>query len=188
MAAELARRYGGQILSVDSMKIYRGMDIGTAKPPPDLRREIVHHGIDVTDPWTGWAFTVHDYVAMADRAIGEIAAAGAPVIAVGGTHLYLKALIEGLFAGPGESPEIRARLRARADAEGSAALHAELARLDATAAGSSARWRCTSLPARPSPPCRPSGTPGAGATTGGRCGWTASGPTETVGSTGGSGV
>ena len=134
LAGELARRYGGRLLSVDSMKIYRGMDIGTAKPSAEVRREIVHYGIDVADPWKGCSFTVHDYVALADRAIAEIAAAGAPVIAVGGTHLYLKALIEGLFDAPGESPEVRARFKARADVEGSAALHGELTRYDPAAA------------------------------------------------------
>ena len=135
LASELARRYRGQILSVDSMKIYRQMDIGTAKPSAALRAEIPHHGIDVVDPWKGCRFTVHDYLRLADEAIAKVVAGGDRVIAVGGTHLYLKALIEGMFEGPGESSEIRAELKARAAAEGSGALHAELAGVDAEAAG-----------------------------------------------------
>jgi tRNA dimethylallyltransferase len=134
LAVELARRYRGQILSADSMKIYRHMDIGTAKPSPALRAEVPHHAIDVADPWEGCSFTVYDYVAMADAAIGAIAASGGVVLAVGGTNLYLKGLIDGMFEGPGESREIRAALKARAAGEGTAVLHAELARVDAQAA------------------------------------------------------
>ena len=134
LAAELARRYRGQILSVDSMKIYREMDIGTAKPPAEVRREIPHHAMDVTDPWQGHSFTARDYVALADSAIESIAAAGDTVVAVGGTCLYLKALIEGMFEGPGRSDEIRRQLEARAAAEGVAALHADLSKVDGTAA------------------------------------------------------
>ncbi len=134
LAVELARRLGGQILSVDSMKIYRGMDIGTAKPPAALREAVRFHGIDVADPWAGAAFTVHDYVKLADAAIESIVGAGDIVLAVGGTNLYLKALIEGLFEGPGSSPSFRAELKARAAAEGTDRLHAELAEADPTAA------------------------------------------------------
>lgn len=132
---ELARRYKGQILSVDSMKIYREMDVGTAKPSREIRAAIPHHGIDVAEPWQGHQFTVHDYVRLADEAIARITAAGDRVIAVGGTHLYLKALIEGLFEGPGQSDEIRAELKSRAAVEGTEPLHAELAKVDAPAAG-----------------------------------------------------
>jgi tRNA dimethylallyltransferase len=134
LAFELARRYAGQILSVDSMKIYRGMDVGTAKPSLEVRAQIAHHGIDVAEPWQGHQFTVHDYVRLADEAIAQITAAGDRAIAVGGTHLYLKALIEGMFEGPGQSAEIRAELKARAVAEGVVVLHAELSRVDASAA------------------------------------------------------
>ncbi|NLF31338.1 MAG: tRNA (adenosine(37)-N6)-dimethylallyltransferase MiaA [Planctomycetes bacterium] len=134
LATALARRYGGQILSVDSMKIYRGMTIGTAKPSPQVLAEIPHHAIDVADPWRGCSFTVDDYRRLADDAIASIAAAGDTVIASGGTNLYLKILLEGMFAGPGESKEIRAALKARAAAEGVAALHAALVRVDPAAA------------------------------------------------------
>ncbi len=134
LAIALARRYGGQILSVDSMKVYRGMTIGTAKPSPEILAEIPHHAIDVADPWRGCSFTVEDYRRLADDAIAAIAEAGDVVIASGGTNLYLKVLLEGMFAGPGESKELRAALKARAAAEGVAALHAELAAVDPAAA------------------------------------------------------
>ncbi|MFW6153923.1 MAG: tRNA (adenosine(37)-N6)-dimethylallyltransferase MiaA [Planctomycetota bacterium] len=134
LATALARRYGGQLLSVDSMKIYRGMTLGTAKPPPEVLAEIPHHAIDVADPWRGCSFTVDDYRRLADDAVAAIAGAGDVVIASGGTNLYLKVLLEGMFAGPGESKELRAALKARAAAEGVAALHAALDEVDPAAA------------------------------------------------------
>jgi len=130
---EIARRVGGQIVSVDSMKIYRRMDIGTAKPTPAQRAEIPHHCIDIVEP--SEHFSVARFVEAADAAIRRIHAAGDVVLAVGGTALYVKALSEGLFEGPGADPEIRAALKARAEAEGLPALHAELARVDPEAAG-----------------------------------------------------
>jgi tRNA dimethylallyltransferase len=132
LGRELARRLGGQIVSVDSMKIYRRMDIGTAKPSRAVRAEIPHHCIDLVEP--SESFSVAQFVEHADRAVGEIVAAGAPALAVGGTSLYIKALSEGLFAGPSADEEIRGSLKARAAAEGLAALHAELAAVDADAA------------------------------------------------------
>jgi len=129
---ELARRLGGQIISVDSMKIYRRMDIGTAKPSPPARAEVPHHCIDLVEPSEG--FSVAQYVDCADTAIESIAAAGAVPLAVGGTSLYIKALSEGLFEGPPADPQIRAALKARAAAEGLTRLHAELARVDPQAA------------------------------------------------------
>ena len=129
----VARLTGGQIVSVDSMKVYRRMDIGTAKPPPQVRREIPHHCIDLAEP--SESFSAARFVEHADRAIEAIRAAGAVVLAVGGTTLYVKALSAGLFAGPGADAELRRRLGGRADAEGPAALHAELAKVDPAAAG-----------------------------------------------------
>ena len=130
---EIARRVGGQIISVDSMKVYRRMDIGTAKPSPAARAETAHHCIDLVAP--SESFCVARYVASADAAAEEIRRAGAVALAVGGTSLYIKALSEGLFAGPSADPEVRRRLRARARAEGLSALHAELAAVDPAAAG-----------------------------------------------------
>jgi len=133
MGLQLARRLGGQILSVDSMKVYRRMDIGTGKPSAEVRCEIPHHCIDIVEP--SEHFSAARYVEFADRSIAEIASAGAVVLAVGGTALYIKALSQGLFEGPGADPEIRERLKKRAVAEGLAALHAELAALDPASAG-----------------------------------------------------
>ena len=130
---ELARRIGGQIVSVDSMKVYRRMDIGTAKPGPEARQEVRHHCIDVVEP--SESFSVARYVEHADRAIEAITAAGDVPLAVGGTSLYIKALSEGLFEGPSGDEGIRAALRRRAEREGLASLHAELARVDPDAAG-----------------------------------------------------
>ncbi len=129
---ELARRVGGQIVSVDSMKIYRGMDIGTAKPPAELRAEIPHHCIDIADP--SEAFSVAQYVAHADRAIKAVWSAGAVPLAVGGSSLYVKALSEGVFEGPPADAEIRRALKAQVAAEGPAALHQQLSRIDPAAA------------------------------------------------------
>jgi tRNA dimethylallyltransferase len=125
---ELARRLGGHILSVDSMKVYRRMDIGTAKPPPEVRASIPHYGIDVVEPWA--PFSVGRYAAVAEEALATISAAGAPALAVGGTSLYIKALTEGLFDGPTADAEFRQALRLRGEREGWPALHAELARID----------------------------------------------------------
>jgi len=130
---ELARRVGGQIVSVDSMKIYRRMDIGTAKPSAAERAAVPHHCIDVVEP--SESFSVAQFVAHADRAIGAIGAAGDVALAVGGTSLYIKALSEGLFEGPPADEEVRAALRRRAREAGPAALHAELAEVDPEAAG-----------------------------------------------------
>ena len=128
----LARTVGGQIVSVDSMKVYRRMDIGTAKPPPEVRAEIPHHCIDIVEP--SERFSVAEYVARADKAIAAIAAAGSIPLAVGGTSLYIKALSEGLFEAPPVDPRIRAALKRRAETEPLADLHAELAGVDPEAA------------------------------------------------------
>ena len=132
VARELARRAGAQIVSVDSMKIYRRMDIGTAKPPQRVRAEIPHHCIDIADP--SEAFSVARYVQHAAAAVNAIRAADAIPLAVGGTSLYIKAMTEGLFEGPPADEDYRARLRDRAAAEGLGSLHAELGGVDPAAA------------------------------------------------------
>ncbi|HPD29763.1 MAG TPA: tRNA (adenosine(37)-N6)-dimethylallyltransferase MiaA [Phycisphaerae bacterium] len=129
---ELARRLGGEIVSVDSMKIYRRMDIGTAKPSEAARREIRHHLIDVVEP--SEPYSLARYIEGADRAIDDIAGRGKPVLAVGGTMLYVRGLTAGVFAGPGADLEFRRAFRERAAREGTCALHAELARVDPKAA------------------------------------------------------
>ena len=132
LAFELARALDGEIVSVDSMKVYRRMDIGTAKPPAQARRQVPYHLIDVVEP--SESFSVGLYLEKALPAIEEIRRRGRTAIAVGGTALYIKALLYGLFEGPGSDEQIRAELRSRAEAEGLACLHAELARLDPEAA------------------------------------------------------
>lgn len=132
LARALAARRGGEIVSVDSMKVYRGMDIGTAKPSAAERAAVPHHLIDVADPWE--SFSAARFLALADPIVADIHARGRPAVAVGGTVLYFKCFYQGLFAGPGADLAVRAEIRRRAAAEGLPALHAELARLDPEAA------------------------------------------------------
>lgn len=132
LAREIARRVSGEIVSLDSMKIYRRMDIGTAKPSPDLRAEIPHHLIDIVEPSD--EFTVMKYLDLAERALDDIATRGRPAVVVGGTYLYLKALTSGMFDGPGADRALRERLHAEAEAQGSEVLHERLRRVDPRAA------------------------------------------------------
>ena len=129
---DLARELGGEIVSVDSMKVYRRMDIGTAKPSKEARQQVRYHMIDIVEP--SESFSVGLFLDKANAAIEDIRSRGKAVIAVGGTALYIKALLYGLFEGPGGDDQIRTQLRARAAAEGLAALHGELARIDPEAA------------------------------------------------------
>jgi tRNA dimethylallyltransferase len=128
LAMALARRTGGEILSVDSMQVYRGMDVGTAKPTPAERAEVRHHAIDVVEPSD--LFTVARYVELADAAIADAAARDVPLIATGGTPLYYKALFEGLFEGPPADDAVRDRLRQQGGDE----LHRRLSQVDPEAA------------------------------------------------------
>jgi len=130
---ELAKFLDGEIISVDSMKVYRRMDIGTAKASPEAQRQIPHHLIDVVEP--SESFSVGLYVDKALAAIDDIRSRGKAVVAVGGTALYIKALLYGLFDGPGSDEMIRAELRAQAHRDGSAKLHAALRQIDPEAAG-----------------------------------------------------
>lgn len=128
LALEVARRAGAEILSLDSMQVYRGMNIGTAKPSPAELAAVRHHLIDVVGPTE--TFTVARFVEMADRVIADAAARGAPLIATGGTPLYYKALFEGLFDGPAADEALRARLRE----QGGQTLHRRLSTVDPDAA------------------------------------------------------
>ena len=132
VALELARRLPLEIVSVDSAQVYRGMDIGTAKPDRATRGAVAHHLIDIVDPDAN--YSAARFRADALEAIAAIRARGRVALLVGGTMLYFKALREGLSALPGADAAIRARLDARAAVEGWPALHAELARVDAVAA------------------------------------------------------
>jgi len=133
LAMALAERFPVEIVSVDSAQVYRGMDIGTAKPDAAARARVPHHLIDVIDPVE--TYSAARFRTDAIRAIAGIRSRGAVPLLVGGTMLYFKALREGLSALPAADPAVRARLDARAATEGWPALHAELARVDpATAA------------------------------------------------------
>jgi len=130
---ELARKLGGEIVSADSMQVYRGMDIGTAKPSQAERAEIPHHLIDVADP--DEIFCVARYQEMAREAIRDIAARGRLPIMVGGTGLYVDAVVRGfLFPDEGRNSDIRRRLEGEAEVTGSPALHVRLAEVDPVAA------------------------------------------------------
>ena len=131
-AFALAQAIGAEIISLDSMKLYRGMDIGTAKPPPERRQEVPHHMLDVADPHEHFSTAL--YVEGAERAVEDIASRGAVPLFAGGTALYLKAMTEGLFDGPPADPELRARLRAEAAEHGPEHLHRRLAEIDPDAA------------------------------------------------------
>jgi len=128
IAEALALRHPVEIVSVDSALVYRGMDIGTAKPTPVERARVPHHLVDICDPAD--AYSAARFVADARAAIAAIAARGAIVLLVGGTMLYFKALFEGLDALPEADAAIRGALDARGAREGWPALHAELARVD----------------------------------------------------------
>ena len=128
LGIELAERLDAEIISMDSMALYRGMDIGTAKPTPTERARIPHHLIDVLEPWESGS--VAWWLDQAKRCTQEIEARGKQVLFVGGTPLYLKALISGLFDGPPGDDAIRRRLTEEAETLGSVALHRRLAVVD----------------------------------------------------------
>ena len=132
LSLHLAERMRGEIVSCDSVAVYREFDIGTAKPSLQDRRRAPHHLIDIAAPTE--LVTAGDYSRLARQAIHEISARGRLPIVVGGTGLYLRALLSGLFAGPQRSEELRERLRERATARGAAYLHKLLDRLDPAAA------------------------------------------------------
>lgn len=129
---ELARALDGEIISIDSMKVYRRMDIGTAKPSPEAQRQVRYHLIDVVEP--SESFSVGVFLEKALSAIEDIRRRGKTVVAVGGTALYIKALLYGLFEGPGGDEQIRAELKAQAEREGPARLHEALRQIDREAA------------------------------------------------------
>ena len=128
LAFALAERFPVEIVSVDSAQVYRGMDIGTAKPDAATRARIPHHLVDLIEPTD--AYSAARFRADALAAVAAIRARGRLPLLVGGTMLYFKALHEGLSALPPADPTLRAMLDARAAAEGWPALHAELAQVD----------------------------------------------------------
>jgi tRNA dimethylallyltransferase len=128
VAMELAKRFPVEIVSVDSAQVYRGMDVGTAKPSADERARVQHHLIDIVEPED--AYSAGRFREDALRLIGEIHARGRVPVLAGGTMLYFRALTQGLATLPPAQPALRAALDRRAAAEGWPALHAELARID----------------------------------------------------------
>ncbi len=132
LSLELAERFGGEIVSCDSVAVYRGMELGTAKPTREERARVPHHLIDVVEP--DEPFTAGEYSRRARAALQEIASRGRIPIVTGGTGLYLRALTEGLFAGPARHEDLRARLRRSAERHGATWLHRLLRRLDAKTA------------------------------------------------------
>jgi tRNA dimethylallyltransferase len=132
LSLHLAERFHGEIVSCDSVAVYREFEIGTAKPALQERKRVPHHLIDVAGP--AEQFTAGDYSRLARAAIAGIHARGHMPVVVGGTGLYLRALLEGLFAGPARSEELRERLRQRHAARGPEHLHRVLRKLDPPAA------------------------------------------------------
>lgn len=128
VAASLARRIGLELISLDSMKVYRGLDIGTAKPSTEVQEAIRFHMIDVVEATE--SFSLAQYLRGAYAAVEEIESRGAKPLFVGGTPLYLRGLLYGVFEGPAADWSLRAELQQRAEEEGSPALHEELRRID----------------------------------------------------------
>jgi tRNA dimethylallyltransferase len=129
---ELALRLGGEIVSLDSMALYRGMDIGTAKPSAAERAAVPHHLIDIIEPYE--SFSLADFVVAAERCTAEILSRGRVPVFVGGTPLYLKALLRGMFAGPAADWEFRARITAESQRRGNEWLHEQVLAVDPVAA------------------------------------------------------
>ena len=132
LAVELALALDGEVVSCDSMQVYKRMDIGTAKPTPEERRGIPHHMIDVAEPWED--YSVSRYCAQAAPIVEDIVARGKTAIIAGGTGLYLDSLIRGNDFAPFPSTGVREQLEAQADREGIAVLFARLQQIDPAAA------------------------------------------------------
>lgn len=132
LALDLARHVPLEIVSCDSLQVYRGLDIGSAKPSADERAQVRHHLLDVVEPHED--FSAARWVVLARQALAEIAGRGRLPLIVGGTGLYLKALLQGLFEGPSRDERLRSRLERWAARRGPLRLHGLLARIDSQAA------------------------------------------------------
>lgn len=128
VALELAGRIGAEILSLDSMALYRGMDIGTAKPSPEARQRVPHHLIDLIDSHE--EFSVAEYAAAAEAACRDILARGRVPLFAGGTGLYLRSLLRGLFEGPAADWSVRREIEAEAEGRDPDCLHRRLQKVD----------------------------------------------------------
>jgi tRNA dimethylallyltransferase len=132
LSLALAERFRGEIISCDSVAVYRGMELGTAKPTSEERARVPHHLIDVAEP--DEPYTAGQYMKAARAALRDVSARERLPIVTGGTGLYLRALTDGLFAGPARHEPLRARLRTKAQKRGSLWLHRFLGRLDPVSA------------------------------------------------------
>ena len=132
LALALAQNLGGEIISADSMQVYRHMDIGTAKPSTDQRARVRHHLLDVANP--DEPFNAARFVETATPVIRALREKGTPILVVGGTGLYIRALLGGLFPGPAADEDLRRRYRAQQEAQGPDYLYGELQRIDELAA------------------------------------------------------
>ncbi len=128
VALELATQLNAEIIVADSMQVYRGLDIGTAKPSPEEREKIPHHLLDIVDPSED--FDVSKFVKISSKILKEIQTRGKTPLIVGGTGLYIKAMMDGLFSGPGKNLEIRKRLEEEALSKGLESLYDRLSELD----------------------------------------------------------
>jgi tRNA dimethylallyltransferase len=132
LGLRLARERSGEIVSCDSLQVYRGLDVGSAKATAEERRAVPHHLVDVVG--VGEPFSAASYSRLARAAVADVAGRGRLPLVVGGTGLYLRALLEGLFEGPSRDDALRRRLEGMAERFGDARLHRLLAQGDATAA------------------------------------------------------
>jgi len=128
LAVELARTLGGEVVNADSQQVYRGLDIGTGKPTPQERDGIPHHLYDIAEP--GAQMDAAAFARAADTAISDIMSRGAVPVVVGGTGLWIRALLKGIVDAPGRDDALRERLAREAGRDGWPALHARLARVD----------------------------------------------------------
>ncbi len=128
LGAHVARRLGGEVLSLDSMKVYRGMDIGTAKPSSDLMKLAPHHLVDVRDPEEHMDLAM--FLSLAEKVVAEVHGRRRPLVVVGGTAMYLTGLLYGVHGGPPRDEAFRENLRRERDDVGVGALHARLAKVD----------------------------------------------------------
>lgn len=128
LAVDLAERVKGEILSVDSMQVYRGLDIGTAKPGPELRARVPHHLLDIVDPWEH--FNAARFAEEAERVLIDVLRRGHSPILCGGTGLYFRALLEGFFDAPAPTKELRARLELEHRTKGLSVLRERLRAAD----------------------------------------------------------
>ncbi|MEI7704477.1 MAG: tRNA (adenosine(37)-N6)-dimethylallyltransferase MiaA [Deltaproteobacteria bacterium] len=132
VAIEAAIRAGAEIVNADSQQVYRGLDVGTAKPTPEERAAVPHHLLDIADPGDG--MDAARWTSLADQAIREIRERGHVPLVVGGTGLYVRALLHGVVEAPGRDPALRTRLEEEAALHGRGALHRRLAEVDPGAA------------------------------------------------------